>query len=62
MVGVAAALGVARAHTTAVGSGLLLGFLLTQLAVAAMAWMRIARLFSLAEVARSLSGARRAGY
>ena len=60
--GVAAALGVARAHTTAVGSGLLLGFLLTQLAVAAMAWMRIARLFSLAEVARSLSGARRAGY
>jgi hypothetical protein len=60
--GIAFALGVVRAHTTAVGSGLLLGFLLTQLAVAAMAWTRVARLFSLAEVARSLNGGRRTAY
>lgn len=60
--GIAFALGVARAHTTAVGSGLLFGFLLTQLAVAAMAWTRTARLFSLAEVARSLGAGRRAAY
>lgn len=60
--GIAFALGVARAHTTAMGSGLLFGFLLTQLAVAATAWTRTARLFSLAEVARSLGGGRRAAF
>ena len=60
--GIAFALGVARAHTTAVGSGLLFGFLLTQLAVAALAWTRTARLFSLAEVARSLGAGRRPAF
>jgi len=60
--GIAFALGVVRANTTAVGSGLLLGFLLTQLAVAAIAWTRTARLFSLAEVARSLGGGRRPAF
>lgn len=60
--GIAFALGVARAHTTAVGPGLLFGFLLAQLVVAAVAWTRAARLFSLAEVARSLSGGRRTAY
>ena len=54
--GVAFALGVARANTTAVGANFLLAFLLTQLAVAAIAWMRTARLFALAEVARSING------
>jgi hypothetical protein len=61
--GVAFALGVARAHVTAVGLGLVLGFLLTQVAVAAIAWTRVARLFALAEVARSLGGSgRRAAF
>lgn len=61
--GIAFTLGVARAHTTAVGGlGLLLAFLLSQLVVAVIGWTRIARLFALAEVARSLAGGRRAGY
>ncbi len=60
--GIALGFGVARAQTVAVGPGMLLGFLLAQLAVAAMAWTRTARLFSLAEVARSLSGGRRTAY
>lgn len=60
--GIAFGLGVARAHVTAVGFGLVLGFLLMQVAVAAMAWTRVARLFALAEVARSLGGGRRAAF
>ncbi|MFC4762209.1 hypothetical protein [Dyella koreensis] len=61
--GIAFGLGVVRAHTTAVGGlGLLLAFLLSQLVVAAIGWTRIARLFALAEVARSLGGGRRAGF
>jgi hypothetical protein len=57
------AFGLARAHTVAVGTrGLFLGFLLSQLVVAAMGWMRIARVFALADVARSLGGpSRRTG-
>jgi hypothetical protein len=61
--GVAFALGVARAHVTAVGLGLVLGFLLMQVAVMVIAWTRTARLFALAEVARSLGGGgRRAAF
>jgi len=61
--GIAFALGVARAHVTAVGLGVLLGFLLMQVTVAAIAWTRVARLFALAEVARSLgNGGRRAAF
>lgn len=61
--GVAFALGVARAHVTAVGFGLVLGFLLTQVVVVVVAWTRVARLFALAEVARSLGGGgRRAAF
>ena len=50
--GVAFAVGVARAHVTAVGFGLVLGFLLAQVVVMVMGWMRVARLFALAAVAR----------
>ncbi|MHA6204290.1 hypothetical protein ACXU4B_07700 [Dyella soli] len=59
----ALAIGLARAHTTAVGThGLLFGFLLSQLVVVVLGWTRMARLFALAEVARSLGGSsRRAG-
>ncbi|TBR40026.1 MULTISPECIES: hypothetical protein [Dyella] len=58
--GIAFALGVARAHTTAFGGmNLLLAFVLTQLVVLAIGWTRIARLFSLAVVARSLGMGRR---
>ncbi|WP_266169511.1 hypothetical protein [Dyella subtropica] len=62
--GIAFALGVARAHTTPAGGlSVLLAFLLSQLVVVAIGWMRIARLFALAEVARSLvGGGRRVGY
>lgn len=60
--GIAFALGVTRANTTAAGGmNLLLAFLLTQLMVLSIGWMRIARLFSLAEVARSLGFGRRGG-
>lgn len=61
---IAAAFGLARAHTLAVGThGLLLGFLLSQLLVATLGWTRAARLFALAEVARSLGGpSRRSGF
>ncbi|WP_325050413.1 hypothetical protein [Dyella solisilvae] len=59
---IALGLGLARAHTLAVGtSGLLLAFLLSQLVVIVLGWMRIARLFALAAVARSLGGSRRSG-
>nr|WP_208399559.1 hypothetical protein [Dyella sp. SG562] len=61
--GVAFALGVARVHVTAVGGGVLLGFLLMQVAVMAMAWARVGRVFALAEVGRSLGGGgRRAAF
>ena len=56
------ALGLTRAHTLAVGTqGLLLAFVLTQLVVVTLGWMRIARVFALADVARSLGGSRRSG-
>jgi hypothetical protein len=58
--GVAFALGVARVHVTTVGVGVLLGFLLMQVAVMAMAWARVGRVFALAEVGRSLGGRRAA--
>jgi hypothetical protein len=59
---IAAALGVGRVHTPAVGlAGLLLAVLLAQLAVLVIGWVRAARLFALAEVARSLSSSRRGG-
>ncbi|MBV8158284.1 MAG: hypothetical protein JO278_11540 [Dyella sp.] len=57
------AAGLARAHALSVGvQGLLLGFLLSTLVVIALGWTRIARLFALAEVARSLGGARRSSF
>ncbi|RAO75460.1 hypothetical protein [Dyella jiangningensis] len=56
-------LGLARAHTLSVGTqGLLLGFALSALVVVALGWTRIARLLALAEVARSLGGARRSSF
>jgi uncharacterized membrane protein len=60
---IALAIGLVRAHTLAVGTqGMLLGFLLTQLVVVTLGWTRIARLFALADVARSLGGpSRRSG-
>lgn len=52
---VAFGFGLARAHTPAVGAlGWLFAVLLTQLVVIAIAWAHIARVFALAEVARSL--------
>lgn len=60
--GIAFALGVARANTTATGAHLLVALVLSQLVVVSIGWTRIARLFTLAEVARSLGYAsRRAG-
>ena len=50
---IAALLGIARIHVTAVGGGFWLALLLGQLIVAALAWMRIARLFALARLASS---------
>lgn len=59
--GIAAAFGVWRVHTTAVGTGsFLLALVLSELAVLAIGWTRIARLFALAEVGRSRLGVRRA--
>lgn len=53
---IALALGVGRLHTTAVGlGGFLLALLLAELAVLAVGWTRIARLFALAAVGRSLA-------
>lgn len=49
--GVAAALGVVRIRTAAVGSDLWLALALGQLIVLAMAWMRASRLFALAKLA-----------
>jgi hypothetical protein len=50
----AALLGVARINVPALGAGgFLAGFALTQLAVAAVAWMRSARLVALMELARA---------
>jgi hypothetical protein len=57
------ALGLVRVRTQAVGTqGLLFGFLLSQLIVVALGWMRVARLFALANVARSLGGSRRSSF
>jgi len=52
---IAAAAGVGRIHVTAVGTtGFLTALLLSQLLVFAIGWMRIARLFAFASLARSL--------
>lgn len=60
--GVAFALGVGRVHTPAIGLvGLLLAMLIAQLVVLVIGWVRVARLFALAEVARSLLPTRHAG-
>lgn len=60
---IALGLGLLRVHTLAVGTqGLIVAFALSQLVVAALGWMRIARLFALADVARSLGMGRRSGY
>lgn len=57
------AAGLARVYALSVGAqGLLLGFLLGALVVIALGWTRIARLFALAEIARSLGGARRSSF
>jgi len=54
--GIAFALGVGRLHTTAMGTGgFLLALLLAELAVLVVGWTRVARLFALAEVGRSLA-------
>lgn len=59
---IALAFGVARLQTTAVGAGgFLLALLFAELAVLAVGWMRIARLFALAAVGRSLAP-RRGGF
>jgi hypothetical protein len=57
---IALALGVGRMHTPAIGvGGLVLAVLLAQLVVLVLGWVRVARLFALAEVARSLTSSRR---
>jgi len=57
---IALAFGLLRAHTVSVGTqGLVWGFLLSQWVVVALGWMRIARLFALADVGRSLGLGRR---
>jgi hypothetical protein len=48
---IAGALGIARIHTTAADGGFWLALLLSQLIVAALGWMRVARLFALARLA-----------
>jgi hypothetical protein len=59
---VALAFGVARVQTPAVGpGGFLLALLFAELAALALGWMRIARLFALAAVGRSLVS-RRGGF
>ncbi|HEX8777830.1 MAG TPA: hypothetical protein VF738_06895 [Rhodanobacter sp.] len=49
---IAAVLGIARIHTTAVDGGFWLAVLLGQWIVLVLAWMRVARLFALARLAR----------
>lgn len=47
--------GIGRIHVAAIGTfGFLLAFVLSQLVVASIGWMRAARLFALAQVARTL--------
>ena len=59
---IALALGVGRVHTPAIGvGGLVLAVLLAQLVVLVLGWVRVARVFALAEVARSLSSSRHGG-
>jgi hypothetical protein len=50
---IASAFGIARIHTTAVDGGFWLAILLGQLIVLVLAWMRVARLYALARLARS---------
>ena len=58
---IALAFGVARLRTVASGpGGFLIALLFSQLAVAAIGWMRTARLFALAQVARTLAPSRHA--
>jgi len=58
---IALALGIGRIHTPAVGLlGVVLAILMAQLVVLAIGWVRVARLFALAEVARSLRPSRHA--
>ena len=53
------AIGISRIHTPALGvAGLLLAFVLTQLVVLVIGWVRVARLLALAEVSRSIYGSR----
>lgn len=55
----AAVFGVARIHVTAFGVfGFLFALVLSQLIVLAIGWMRTARLFALADVARSVAAAK----
>jgi hypothetical protein len=57
---IALGLGLLRVRTVAVGtSGLLSGFALSQLIVVALGWMRVARLYALADVGRSLGAGHR---
>jgi hypothetical protein len=60
---IAAALGVARIHTPAIGfGGAVLAVVLAQLVVLVIGWVHVARVFALTEVARSLPmPARRGG-
>jgi hypothetical protein len=59
---VALALGVGRLHTPALGvGGLVLALLLAQLVVLVLGWVRVARVYALAEVAGSLASSRRGG-
>ena len=58
--GLAIVCGVWRIHTPAIGlGGFLLALLASELAVLAIGWTRVARLFALAEVSRSLIATRR---
>ena len=58
---IAMAIGIGRVNTPAVGvAGLVIAVLLAQLVVLVIGWMRVARLFALAEVARSLVSSRSA--
>lgn len=59
---IALALGIARVNTPAVGAAaLVLAVVLAQLVVLAIGWVRVARLFALAEVGRSLVAQRSGG-
>jgi hypothetical protein len=51
---VASVLAVARLHVAAAGGGFLIALVLSQLIVVTVGWMRVARLFALAEVARTV--------